>query len=107
MWTYDGHKFGAPTFQLGMALAGSIYSTVNDLGRFVMQHMMFLLTEMHHMMYRDRTQRGGPRRLREHSVAVEQIFIPDEIHDFLLWKTVVTRYKATAEFFQAHLGGRE
>jgi len=47
------------------------------------------------------------QRLREHNVAVEQIFIPDEIHDFLLWKTVVTCYKATAEFFQAHLGGGE
>jgi len=47
------------------------------------------------------------QRLREHNVAVEQIFIPDEIHDFLLWKTVVTCYKVTAEFFQAHLGGGE
>lgn len=47
------------------------------------------------------------QRLREHNVSVEQIFIPDEIHDFLLWKTVVTCYKATAEFFQAHLGGGE
>jgi dipeptidyl aminopeptidase/acylaminoacyl peptidase len=44
------------------------------------------------------------QRLREHNVSVEQIFIPDEIHDFLLWKTVVTCYKATAEFFEAHLG---
>jgi CubicO group peptidase (beta-lactamase class C family)/D-alanyl-D-alanine dipeptidase len=35
MWTYDGTKFQAPTFQLGMAPAGSMYSTVNDLGRFV------------------------------------------------------------------------
>ena len=45
------------------------------------------------------------QRLREHNVAFEQLFIPDEIHDFLLWKTVVTCYKATAEFFEAHLGG--
>ncbi|HTB94810.1 MAG TPA: prolyl oligopeptidase family serine peptidase [Candidatus Sulfotelmatobacter sp.] len=45
------------------------------------------------------------QRLREHNVPVQQIFIPDEIHDFLLWKTVVTCYKATAEFFQAHLSG--
>jgi dipeptidyl aminopeptidase/acylaminoacyl peptidase len=44
------------------------------------------------------------QRLREHNVYVEQIFIPDEIHDFLLWKTVVTCYKATAEFFEEHLG---
>ncbi len=35
MWTYDGHRFEAPTFQLGMAPAGSMYSTVNDLGRFL------------------------------------------------------------------------
>ena len=35
MWTYDGLEFEAPTFQLGMAPAGSMYSTVNDLGRFL------------------------------------------------------------------------
>jgi CubicO group peptidase (beta-lactamase class C family)/D-alanyl-D-alanine dipeptidase len=34
MWTYDGLHFDAPTFQLGMAPAGSMYSTVKDLGRF-------------------------------------------------------------------------
>jgi CubicO group peptidase (beta-lactamase class C family)/D-alanyl-D-alanine dipeptidase len=35
MWTYDGLKFSAPTFQLGMAPAGSMYSTVTDLGHFL------------------------------------------------------------------------
>ncbi len=35
MWTYDGLKFAAPTFQLGMAPAGSMYSTVTDLGHFL------------------------------------------------------------------------
>ena len=35
MWTVDGRRFDAPTFQLGMAPAGSMYSTVLDLGRFV------------------------------------------------------------------------
>jgi serine beta-lactamase-like protein LACTB len=35
MWTYDGREFPAPTFELGMAPAGSMYSTVNDLGRFI------------------------------------------------------------------------
>ena len=35
MWTYDGRSFEAPTFQLGMAPAGSMYSTVQDLGRFL------------------------------------------------------------------------
>jgi CubicO group peptidase (beta-lactamase class C family)/D-alanyl-D-alanine dipeptidase len=35
MWTLDGRTFEAPTFQLGMAPAGSMYSTVVDLGRFM------------------------------------------------------------------------
>lgn len=35
MWTYDRPPFPAPTFELGMAPAGSMYSTVNDLARFV------------------------------------------------------------------------
>jgi CubicO group peptidase (beta-lactamase class C family)/D-alanyl-D-alanine dipeptidase len=35
MWTLDGRTFPAPTFQLGMAPAGSMYSTVLDLGRFM------------------------------------------------------------------------
>jgi CubicO group peptidase (beta-lactamase class C family)/D-alanyl-D-alanine dipeptidase len=35
MWTYQGREFDAPTFQLGMAPAGSLYTTVNDLGKFL------------------------------------------------------------------------
>jgi CubicO group peptidase (beta-lactamase class C family)/D-alanyl-D-alanine dipeptidase len=35
MWTYQGREFPAPTFELGMAPAGSMYSTVSDLGRFL------------------------------------------------------------------------
>jgi CubicO group peptidase (beta-lactamase class C family)/D-alanyl-D-alanine dipeptidase len=35
MWTYPGREFPAPTFELGMAPAGSMYSTVTDLGRFL------------------------------------------------------------------------
>jgi len=35
MWTYDGRRFEAPTFQLGMAPAGSLYSSVTDLGSFM------------------------------------------------------------------------
>jgi CubicO group peptidase (beta-lactamase class C family)/D-alanyl-D-alanine dipeptidase len=35
MWTLDGREFEAPTFELGIAPAGSMYSTVLDLGRFV------------------------------------------------------------------------
>ena len=35
MWTLDHRSFVAPTFELGMAPAGSMYSTVLDLGRFM------------------------------------------------------------------------
>lgn len=35
MWSYDGRRTEAPTFQLGMAPAGSMYSTVTDLGHFL------------------------------------------------------------------------
>jgi serine beta-lactamase-like protein LACTB len=35
MWTYHGREFPAPTWELGMAPAGSMYTTVNDLGRFL------------------------------------------------------------------------
>jgi CubicO group peptidase (beta-lactamase class C family) len=34
MWTLDGRRFEAPTFQLGMGPAGSLYTTVLDLSRF-------------------------------------------------------------------------
>jgi CubicO group peptidase (beta-lactamase class C family)/D-alanyl-D-alanine dipeptidase len=35
MWSYDGRVFDAPGFQLGMAPAGSMYSTVGDLAEFM------------------------------------------------------------------------
>jgi CubicO group peptidase (beta-lactamase class C family)/D-alanyl-D-alanine dipeptidase len=35
MWTYIGREFEAPKFQLGMAPAGSMYSTAIDLARFL------------------------------------------------------------------------
>jgi serine beta-lactamase-like protein LACTB len=35
MWTSYGREFEAPTFELGMSPAGSMYTTVNDLGRFL------------------------------------------------------------------------
>jgi D-alanyl-D-alanine dipeptidase/CubicO group peptidase (beta-lactamase class C family) len=35
MWTLDGRTFTAPSFELGMAPAGSMYSTVTDLARFM------------------------------------------------------------------------
>jgi CubicO group peptidase (beta-lactamase class C family)/D-alanyl-D-alanine dipeptidase len=36
MWSYDGLKFPAPTFELGLAPAGCMYSTVTDLAQFLM-----------------------------------------------------------------------
>ncbi len=35
MRTYDGRRFEAPTFQLGTGPAGSLYSSVNDLSKFL------------------------------------------------------------------------
>ena len=35
MWTYHGRTFPAPTFNLGIAPAGSLYTTANDLGKFL------------------------------------------------------------------------
>jgi CubicO group peptidase (beta-lactamase class C family)/D-alanyl-D-alanine dipeptidase len=35
MWAPDGRRFPAPTFELGIAPAGSLYATVTDLGRFL------------------------------------------------------------------------
>jgi serine beta-lactamase-like protein LACTB len=35
MWTYHGREFDAPTFELATPPAGSLYSTVNDMGRFL------------------------------------------------------------------------
>ena len=45
------------------------------------------------------------QRLRQQNVDIEQIIFPDEIHDFLLWRTWVKGYKATAEFFDRKLKG--
>ncbi len=35
MWTYDGRTFPAPVFELGMAPAANLYTTMEDLGRFM------------------------------------------------------------------------
>lgn len=35
MWTVDGRRFAAPKFALGTAPAGSLYSSVNDLAKFI------------------------------------------------------------------------
>jgi dipeptidyl aminopeptidase/acylaminoacyl peptidase len=45
------------------------------------------------------------QRLRRQNVQFEQLIFPDEIHDLLLWKSWVSGYKATAEFFERKLGG--
>lgn len=47
------------------------------------------------------------QRLRQQNVEIEQIIFPDEIHDFLLWKTWVRGYKAGAEFFERKLRPQE
>jgi dipeptidyl aminopeptidase/acylaminoacyl peptidase len=39
------------------------------------------------------------QRLREQKVHTEELIFPDEIHGFLLWKTWIRAYSATAEFF--------
>lgn len=44
------------------------------------------------------------QRLKEQHVQFEEIIIPDEIHDFLLWKTWIRGYKATADFFNRKFG---
>lgn len=43
------------------------------------------------------------QRLKEQRVEFEEIVIPDEIHDFLLWKTWIRGYQATADFFNRRL----
>lgn len=39
------------------------------------------------------------QRLREHNIPFEQLVFPDEIHDFLMWKSWVRAYDAGAKFF--------
>lgn len=43
------------------------------------------------------------QRLRELQVPFEQLILPDEIHGFLMWKTWLRAYAATAEFFDRTL----
>ncbi len=45
------------------------------------------------------------QRLREQKVPFETLVFPDEIHDFLLWRTWVRAYGATADFFNRTLKG--
>ncbi|HEX6822041.1 MAG TPA: prolyl oligopeptidase family serine peptidase [Candidatus Sulfotelmatobacter sp.] len=43
------------------------------------------------------------QRLRAQHVPFEQLIIPDEIHGFLMWKSWIRAYGATAEFFDRTL----
>ena len=43
------------------------------------------------------------QRLRAQHVHVEELIYPDEIHDFLLWKSWIKAYGATEEFFGRQL----
>ncbi|MEI6668770.1 MAG: prolyl oligopeptidase family serine peptidase [Acidobacteriota bacterium] len=43
------------------------------------------------------------QRLRARRVPVEELIFPDEIHGFLMWKTWVRAYGATAAFFERTL----
>jgi len=43
------------------------------------------------------------QRLRERKVPVEVLVFPDEIHDFLMFKTWLKAYGATADFFARYL----
>ena len=44
------------------------------------------------------------QRLRAQNVHVEELIYPDEIHDFLLWKSWIKAYGAAEEFFGRELG---
>jgi len=44
------------------------------------------------------------QRLRVQKVHVEELIYPDEIHDFLMWKSWIKAYTATEEFFGRQLG---
>jgi|CeladaMinimDraft_18_1061708.scaffolds.fasta_scaffold00021_131 CubicO group peptidase (beta-lactamase class C family)/D-alanyl-D-alanine dipeptidase len=57
MWGYDGRRFEAPRFPLGMAPAGGMYSTVTDLARFLS------------MLLAGGRAAGGAQVLREESLA--------------------------------------
>jgi dipeptidyl aminopeptidase/acylaminoacyl peptidase len=43
------------------------------------------------------------QRLRDHHVPFEQLVFPDEIHGFLMWKSWIRAYGATADFFDRTL----
>jgi len=43
------------------------------------------------------------QRLRAQKVHVEELIYPDEIHDFLMWKSWIKAYRATEDFFGREL----
>jgi dipeptidyl aminopeptidase/acylaminoacyl peptidase len=43
------------------------------------------------------------QRLRKHHVPFEQLILPDEIHGFLMWRSWIRTYSATADFFDRTL----
>jgi dipeptidyl aminopeptidase/acylaminoacyl peptidase len=43
------------------------------------------------------------QRLRDHQVPFEQLVLPDETHGFLMWKSFIRGYGATADFFDRTL----
>jgi dipeptidyl aminopeptidase/acylaminoacyl peptidase len=43
------------------------------------------------------------QRLRAQKVHVEQLVFPDEVHGFLMWKSWITAYGATEEFFKREM----
>jgi dipeptidyl aminopeptidase/acylaminoacyl peptidase len=43
------------------------------------------------------------QRLRAQHVPFEQMILPDEIHGFLMWRSWMRAYAATAEFFDRTL----
>lgn len=45
--------------------------------------------------------------LREDNAPFDQVVWPDEVHVFLLYRHFIEGYKATAAFFQKHLGPAE
>jgi dipeptidyl aminopeptidase/acylaminoacyl peptidase len=46
------------------------------------------------------------RRLRERNVSVEELVLPDDVHDALLWRNWTATVHATAAFFERTLGLR-
>jgi dipeptidyl aminopeptidase/acylaminoacyl peptidase len=46
------------------------------------------------------------QRLRERGVPFDQIIYPDEIHGFLMWRTWISAYHATADYFDSRLKGK-